>query len=261
MSSSPPALVQRGSDNSTGGSFRRISFRGGGWNVCVRVCACVCVFNADTLHCNVASVQTQLASFAVGRIGKLCAENASSPRKKILRSQQHLLPFHFGTDSGVPGGKLPALPVLRENMWSFLRKIVITVFDHLSLIEQFLQIQLCLHCHTVSATLAGRSLPSSFHIYLNSLVVAERFLNSLHKRSGGRWEVGWGEKCCIMQTISACKPLLFVNPAHVLPLVLSFPLQPLLGTSPSLSPDPYDSPSPRRPLSRAQDQDKKRMKL
>lgn len=111
MSSSTPALVQRGSDNSTGGSFRRISFGG-----VAGMCVCVCVFNADTLHCNVASVQTQLASFAVGRIGKLCDENASSPRKKILRSQRHLLPFHFGTDSVVAGGKLAALPVLRENM-------------------------------------------------------------------------------------------------------------------------------------------------
>lgn len=52
------------------------------------------------------------------------------------------------------------------------------------------------------------------------------------------------------QTIAGSKTSYFVNPTHAfLLLFLSFPPQPLLETSPSLSLDPCLSPSPQHPLS------------
>lgn len=128
-------------------------------------------------QCRYAPLQRCLCTDTVGVLRCLEnreSENASIPSKKILPSRRHLLPFHFRTDSVVAGGKAPALtPCFKEYVTISKENSWLQPFCH-SIKDQTL---LPLHGDIVSAACAAGYRPSSFHIYSESLLVAERLLN------------------------------------------------------------------------------------
>lgn len=84
-------------------------------------------------QCRYAPLQRCLSTDTVGVLRCLEnreSENASSPRKKILPFRRHLLPFHFGTDSVVTGGKAPALtPCFKRICDNFPGKLLVIAFS------------------------------------------------------------------------------------------------------------------------------------